>query len=228
MAPTPPKTPNAPIPLLAPEYLQSLPAPNTPLTPLHPHNGPNIPTPPSFLLLSCSIVVTLQLTIFMQLKCSFSIVIIFNCHHFVTDHLHAVKMLIFYCHHFQLSSLCNWPSSRVCPVYNIPSLGVKVTSSLLWSSANFCSISQNMHYKAPVAAQQWKTNKVVWTWKDDWPPWRTSTYKRPFTQEDNYLVTHCSSVAPLGLYLIQLYRWHLWVWNLKFQILDLDLNMNNI
>ena len=26
-----------------------------------------------------------------------------------------------------------------------------------------------MHEKAPVAAQHWKTNKVVWTWKDDWP-----------------------------------------------------------
>ena len=46
-----------------------------------------------------------------------------------------------------------------------------------------------MHYKHPVAAQDWKTNKEVWTWKVDWPIWRTSTYKRPFTQEGNYL-TH--------------------------------------
>ena len=22
----------------------------------------------------------------------------------------------------------------------------------------------------------------------DWPPWKTSTYERPFTQEGNYLV----------------------------------------
>ena len=29
---------------------------------------------------------------------------------------------------------------------------------------------------------------VVWIWKDDLPPWRTSTYERPFTQEGNYLV----------------------------------------
>ena len=104
-------------------------------------------------------------------------------------------MLIFYHHHLQLSSLCNWPSSAVCLVYNIPSLGVKGTSSVLWSSANFCSISQNMHYKAPVASQHWKTNKVVWTWKDDWPPWRTSTYERHFTWEGNYLVLlllHCT------------------------------------
>ena len=32
-----------PIPLLAPEYLESLPAPNTPLTPLHPHHPHNGP-----------------------------------------------------------------------------------------------------------------------------------------------------------------------------------------
>ena len=90
--------------------------------------------------------------------------------------------------HFQLLSLWNWPYSWVCPVDNIPSLGVKSTSSVLWSSANFCSISQNMHSKAPVSSQHWKTNKVAWTWKDDWPPWRTSTYERPFTKEGNYLV----------------------------------------
>ena len=114
--------------------------------------------------------------------------LVVNCHHFATDHLHTVKTLIFYRCHFQLSSLRNWPSSQVCPVYKIPSLGVKNTSSVLWSSANFCSISQNMHYKDPVTSQHWKTNKVVWTWKDDWLPWRTSTYKRPFTWERNYLV----------------------------------------
>ena len=117
----------------------------------------------------------------------FSIIVISNCCHFATDCLHAVKMLIFHHCHFQLSSLCNWPSSGVSPLYNIPSLGVKGTSSVLWSSANFCSISRNMHCKVPVASQYWKTNQVVWTWKD-WPPWRTSTYKRPFTQEGYYLV----------------------------------------
>ena len=31
-------------------------------------------------------------------------------------------------------------------------------------------------------------NKVVWTWKDDWPARRTSTYERPFTRGGNYLV----------------------------------------
>ena len=41
-----------------------------------------------------SFVITLQLTIFLQLKCSFSIVVIFNCCHFATDHPHAVKTLI--------------------------------------------------------------------------------------------------------------------------------------
>ena len=155
--PTPPDVQNGPlhplripIPLMSlypsgPEHLQSLPAPVHLWHPLHPMSppimAPNNPTPPSFL------------TIFMQLKCSFSVIVIFICHHFATDHLHTVKMLIFYCCHFELSSLCNWPSSIVCPVYNIPSWGVKGTPSVLWSSANFCSISQNMHYKAPVASQ---------------------------------------------------------------------------
>ena len=64
-----------------------------------------------------------------------------------------------------------WSSSQVHAVYNIPSQVVKSTSTVLWSSANFCNISQNIHSKAPVASQYWKTNKVVWTWKDDWPPW---------------------------------------------------------
>ena len=85
-------------------------------------------------------------------------------------------------------SLCNWSSSWVRPVNNIPSWGVKSTSAVFWSSANFCNIFQNMHSKAPVALQCRKTNKVVWTWKDDRPPWRTSTYERPFTWEGNYLV----------------------------------------
>ena len=29
---------------------------------------------------------------------------------------------------------------------------------------------------------------MVWTYEDDRPPKRTSTYKRPFTREGNYLV----------------------------------------
>ena len=36
---------------------------------------------------------------------------------------------------------------------------------------------------------------MVWTCEDDWPPKRTSTYKRPFTQEGNYLVL----VAPYSI-----------------------------
>ena len=116
------------------------------------------PTPPRSPLMPpipfwFSTVITLQLTVFIQLKHSFSIVVS-NSHHFTTDHLHAVKMLIFYHHHFQLSSLCNKPSSGVCQLYNIPSSGVKGTSAVLCSSANFCSISQNMDFKAPVASQQ--------------------------------------------------------------------------
>ena len=87
--------------LLDPEYLHSLPSPNTPLTPPTPLMpqcplmAPNIPTPlevPNAPLCHLypfwlSVVITLQLTIFMQLKCSFSIIVILNCCHFATDHL---------------------------------------------------------------------------------------------------------------------------------------------
>ena len=168
-----------PTPLLAPEYVHSLPATNTmftPPTPLMPPMTPWLspcPTPPRNL--QCPLMPHIPLQVV-------------NCHYFATDHLHAVKMLIFYHCHFQLLSLCNWPSSWVHPVYKIPSLGVKYTSSVSWSSGNFWNISENMHYKDPVASQHWKTNKVVWTWKDDWLPWRTSTYKWPLTWEGNYLV----------------------------------------
>ena len=75
-----------------------------------------------------------------------------------------------------LLSVCNWPFSWVHPVYNIPSLVVKSMFLVLWSSSNFCNISQNIHSKAPLASQHWKANKVVWTWKDDWPPWRTQSH----------------------------------------------------
>ena len=38
--------------------------------------------------------------------------------------------------------LCNWLSSQVSAVYNIPSVVVKNMSAVLWSSANFCNISK--------------------------------------------------------------------------------------
>ena len=53
--------------------------------------------------------------------------------------------------------------------HNKLSVVVKSMSVVLWSSANFCNISQNMNSKAPVASQYWKSNKVVQTWKYDWP-----------------------------------------------------------
>ena len=58
-------------------------------------------------------------------------------------------------------------------------------------------MNQNMHSQPPVASQHKKTNKVVWTYEDDWPPKRTSTYERPFTWEGNYLVIICPSIPPL-------------------------------
>ena len=49
-------------------------------------------------------------------------------------------------------SLFNWPSSWVHPVYNIPSLVVKSTSSALWSSANLHSYSESSY----LADQVWQ------------------------------------------------------------------------
>ena len=54
------------------------------------------PTTPSFLLSSFSIIITLQLTVFMQFKHSFSMVVIFNCHHFATDHLQEYVQFTIY------------------------------------------------------------------------------------------------------------------------------------
>ena len=84
--------------------------------------------------------------------------------------INSEKWALFWAIHVQVSSLYNWLSAWVCPVYNIPSWSVESTSSVLWSSANFCNISLNINSKAPVALQHIKTKKVVWTWKDDWPP----------------------------------------------------------
>ena len=64
----------------------------------------------------------------------------------------------------------------------------KGTSAVLWSSTNFCSISQNMHYKAPVGAQHWKGQQSGLDMERWLTPQRNSTYKRPFTWEGNYLV----------------------------------------
>ena len=45
-------------------------------------------------------------------------------------------------------------------------------------------LSQFLQYLSQYAflSSSWftKLNKAVWTWKDEWFPWRTSTYKRPF------------------------------------------------
>ena len=70
-------------------------------------------------------------------------------------------------------------------------------SSLLPESFSSVKLSQFLQYlsKYAILSSSCFTtlNKEVWTWKDDWPPWRTSKYERPFTQEGNYLVYHCVS-----------------------------------
>ena len=95
-SPTPQGDPQCPIMLpillLVPEYLYSLPAPQyTPDTPLTP-TAPTPPTTPK--RPQCLLMPPISL-------------LVVNCHHFASDHLHAVKMFIFYHCHFQISSLCN-------------------------------------------------------------------------------------------------------------------------
>ena len=69
---------------------------------LHPQGAPNAPLCHLYSFWF-SIVVTLQLTIFTQLKHSFAIIVIFNCHHFATDHLH--KYVQFTRYHLQVSRI---------------------------------------------------------------------------------------------------------------------------
>ena len=57
------------------------------------------------------------------------------------------------------------------------------------------------------------TNKVVRTWKDGWPPQRTSTYEIPFTQEGNDLVVVSSyeaCVVTLLSHICTLAKWNMW------------------
>ena len=73
-------------------------------------------------------------------------------------------------------------------------------------------MTQNMHSQPPVASQHKKTNKVVWTYEDNWPPKRTSTYKRPFTQEGNYLVVFASkSLCSVEQWYSNIERASLWI-----------------
>ena len=66
----------------------------------------NTVTPHNFLL-SLFLVVNLQLTICMQFKCSFSIIVIFicNCCHVATDHLH--EYIHFTIYHLELHFWCS-------------------------------------------------------------------------------------------------------------------------
>ena len=92
----------------------------------------------------------------MQLKCSFSIVVIFNCCHFATDHPHAVKTLVV---------------------------------SLFVQMMKFKSYLSSYHPMQK--ASNWKSGLDMERWLT---PWRTSTHRRPFTWEGNYLDEYCALV----------------------------------
>ena len=85
-----------------------------------------------------------------------------NCFHFATDRLH--DYIHFTMFHLQLHFWCS---------------EAQAISAI---SPKTCTLKLQLLHNHKM------TNKVVWTCKYDWSPQRTSTYKRPFTQEGNYLV----------------------------------------
>ena len=82
---TPPTPLGAPMPLYPFWPLHTYTPCQPPIHPWHP-KSPQYPW--YHLYPFWVLIVTLQLTVFTQLKCSFSIIVIFNCHHFATDCLH--------------------------------------------------------------------------------------------------------------------------------------------
>ena len=218
---TPPRSPQcpltSPICLLAPECLHSLPAPmhlwhpytpdgplNT-LTPLHPLGAPNAPwcylypcwpwAPTLLPVPQCTpdMPYTPERPPDAPALPSFELSLLCN---WPSLCIHPVYNIASF---FQLSLLCNWLSSWLCPVYNIPFWG---TFSVLWSSANFCNISQTYTLKLQLLHNTKRPTKWSGYVKMIDPPWRTSTYKRPFTQEGNYLVLFISLTSISGVKLI--------------------------
>ena len=113
-----------------------------------------------------SIVVTLQLTIFVQLKHLFSITVIFNCHHFETDHLHEYVQFTRY--HLQVLRV----HLQCCEAQPISAI-----------SSNTCTLKLQLLHNTERPTKWSGHGKMIG------PPWRTFTYERPFTQVGHYLVT---------------------------------------
>ena len=102
--------------------------------------------------------------------------------------------------------VCKRPSCLLLSsVVSRPSLVLTSTSSLLYITFSFQEYLFSCVKLSPFLQYLPKysllcssllhntLNKVVWTWKDDWPPRRTSTYERPFTRKGNYLVWICTA-----------------------------------
>ena len=207
-----PNTPDAPIFLLASEYLESLPAPNTSLHPWWPLMAstpprnpqmspipfwpwvPTVPASPSVHpwdpLHPCFPLMVHNTPV--GPKCPL-------CHLYpflAFEYLHPLPAPqdILYTHWHPLMAPTTTRNSQMPPY-------VTYTPSCPWVPTLPGSPIHPWHplhpwcppdgLQHPVATQYWKTNKEVWTGKDDWPPWRTSTYERPFNWEGNYVVIFC-------------------------------------
>ena len=129
----------------------------------------NTITPHNFLLSSFSIV-NLQLTICMQFKYSFSIIIIFicNCHHIATDSLH--DYIHFTIYHLELHFRCS-------EAQTISAISPKT-----------CTLNLQLLHKTKRPTKWSGHVKMI-----DLP--RELLLTRAFTQEGNYLVSNCHHIA---------------------------------
>ena len=135
------------------------------------------------------------MTIFMQLKCLFSIIVIFNCCHFATDHPHTVKKcslsIVITLHltvYMQLKcSFSIFIMLNCCHfATDCPHAVKTVVVSLFVQMTKFKSYLSS--YQPMQKASNWKSGLDMEGWLT---PWSTSTHKRPFIQEGNYLVVLC-------------------------------------
>ena len=131
----------------------------------------------------------------------------FNCHHFTTEHLHEYFQFTIY--HIEVSRVHPY----CCEAQAISAISPKT-----------CTIKLQLLCNTERPTNWPGHGKMI-----D-PPWRTSTYKRPFTQEGNYLVIICIKKVLINVvYKLQdlctMYRPMLCA-TLKLKFLDILLQIN--
>ena len=167
--------PNAPILLLDPEHLHSLPAPMQPGHLLHPLMVPNASYHPTNAPHCSDTHAGFQLssTDHLHHYVQFTIYhLVYNCHHFTTDCLHEYFQFTIY--HLEVSRV----HLQCCEAQPISAVSPKTCTLKLQF---LCNTERPTNWSGH--------GKMI-----D-PPWRTSTYKRPFIWEGNYLVFNCCHFA---------------------------------